>query len=151
MSLVERPAAEIVRLTQCGRRSVSKATVVVSTEPLSVKEQHGDPTRVPGFVDFQVSVSAAGSAATVSITGDLDCYSSPQLRAALLEVIGDGARHVTLDIGGTQFIDSTGLSVLVGGLRRVQELGGTMVVQSPTDTTRRLFDITGLSPVFDIS
>jgi anti-sigma B factor antagonist len=124
--------------------------VVVSTEPLSVKEQRDDPSRFPGYVDFHVSVSAAGSAATVSISGDLDCYSSPQLRSVLVEVIGDGARHVTLDIGGTEFIDSTGLSVLVGGLRRLQDHGGTMVVKSPTDATRRLFDITGLSPVFDI-
>ena len=109
-----------------------------------------DPTRVAGYMNFDVSVTAVGNDAIVRVSGDLDCYSAPQLRSALVAAMDDGARNVTLDIGGTQFVDSTGLSVLVGGLRRLRNEGGNMVVASPTDTTRRLFEITGLAKVFDI-
>ena len=116
----------------------------------AVTDQSYDPKRVAGYMDFDVSVTAVGSDAIVRIRGDLDCYSAPQLRSALVAAMADGARNVTLDIGGTQFVDSTGLSVLVGGLRRLRNHGGNLVVASPTDATRRLFEITGLSSVFDI-
>lgn len=119
-------------------------------ESFSAVKQQLDRTDVAGYLDFAVSVTAVGSAATVRVTGDLDCYTAPQLRSALLEAMADGVRDVTLDVGATQFVDSTGLSVLVGGLKRLRDHGGNMVVKSPTDATRRLFEITGLSTVFEL-
>lgn len=103
-----------------------------------------------GCLDFSVSVTAADGVATVRVAGDLDAFTSPQLRTALCELEAQGARHVTLDIGRTDFVDSTGLSVLVGGLKRLRDSGGDMVVKSPTASTLRLFDITGLRRIFDI-
>ena len=79
---------------------------------------------------------------------DLLPYLVLALGAALVE---DGTRQVTLDVGGTHFMDSTGLSVLVGGLKRLREQGGNMVLKAPTAATLRLFEITGLHTVFDIS
>jgi anti-sigma B factor antagonist len=117
--------------------------VVVGIEGPSIEEQPCS--------DFEVAVTAGESVATVRISGDLDCYTSPQLRSVLVDLVEDGARHLTLDLGETQFVDSTGLSVLVGGLRRVRDHGGTMVVRSPTEATRELFEITGLKSVFDVS
>ena len=106
---------------------------------------------MPGYLDFSVSVMAVDGTATVRITGDLDCYTAPQLRSALLALVEDGTRQVTLDVGGTHFMDSTGLSVLVGGLKRLREQGGNMVLKAPTAATLKLFEITGLRTVFDIS
>ncbi|MDQ4070919.1 MAG: STAS domain-containing protein, partial [Actinomycetota bacterium] len=84
-------------------------------------KQAGDRATVPGYLDFSVSVTTVEGAATVRVTGDLDCYTAPQLRSALLALVDDGAQHVTLDLGRTQFVDSTGLSVLVGGLKRFRD------------------------------
>ncbi len=106
---------------------------------------------MPGYLDFSVSVTAVDGAATVRVTGDLDCYTAPQLRSALLDLAEGGTRQVTLDVGATQFMDSTGLSVLVGGLKRLREKGGTMVLKAPTPATLRLFEVTGLQSVFDIA
>ena len=114
-------------------------------------KQGDDRNGVPGYLDFAVSVTTVGDTATVRVTGDLDCYTAPQLRSALSAVAADGARQVVLDVAGTQFVDSTGLSVLVGGLKRLRGQGGNMVVKSPTEMTRRLFEITGLNAVFDVS
>jgi anti-sigma B factor antagonist len=107
-------------------------------------------TDVPGYMDFRLSVSADDGVAIVSVTGDLDCYSAPQLRAALSTLVEDGSRHVVVDVGGTNFIDSTGLGVLVGGVRRLREAGGDMVLRSPNAITRRLFEITGVTKLFEI-
>jgi anti-sigma B factor antagonist len=129
----------------------SESDGCVAIEQFSAVKQREDRTGVPGYLGFSVSVSTRADAATVRIAGDLDCYTAPQLRAALLALVDEGARQVTLDVAGTQFVDSTGLSVLVGGLKRLRDQGGNMVVRSPNDTTRRLFEITGLSTVFDIT
>lgn len=126
-------------------------TVVVAPEPLSSPEQVDDRTDVAGYLDFDISVEVEQSAATVRVTGELDCYTAPRLRSALVALAADGVRHVTVDIGGVRFIDSTGLSVLVGGLKRFRESGGAMVVRSPTDAARKLFEITSLTTVLELA
>jgi anti-sigma B factor antagonist len=113
---------------------------------------HRDDSRaILGYLDFEVSVTAADDAAVVRISGDLDCYTAPQLRSTLVSLVDDGARHLTIDIAGSELIDSTGLSVLVGGMKRLRDHGGCMVVKSPTPATRRVFEITGLDRVLEIS
>ena len=125
--------------------------VGVSVQPFSAAKHHDDRTGVPGYIGFSVSVTTAGAEATVWVTGDVDCYTSPELRTALVALIQEGAQQVTIDVSGSQFIDSTGLSVLVGALKRLRENGGNMVVKSPSDPARRLFEITGLDTVFEVS
>ncbi|HUR23765.1 MAG TPA: STAS domain-containing protein [Acidimicrobiales bacterium] len=108
-----------------------------------------DRTAVPGYLDFDVSVSAAGDATIVEIRGDLDVYTAPRLRAVLLE-LADGPRKVVLDVAMSDFIDSTGLGVLVGGLKRFRQQGGDMVLRSPSATTTRLFEVTGVIKLFEL-
>ena len=120
-------------------------------ETISAVKRREDQTAVAGYLDFSVSVTSVGSTATIRVIGDLDCYTAPQLRSTLLALVDDGARHLTLDIGSTNFVDSTGLSVLVGALKRLRDHGGELAVTSPTETTRRLFEITGLDSIFHVS
>jgi anti-sigma B factor antagonist len=111
-----------------------------------------DRTDVPGYVDFSVSVTAGDGEAVVHVRGDLDCYAAPRLRAVLSEVeaAADGPRRIVLDVGQTNFMDSTGLGVLVGGVRRLRLGGGDMVLRSPSPSTRRLLEITGVTKLFEI-
>jgi anti-sigma B factor antagonist len=108
------------------------------------------PTSVPGYLDFAVSVIPADDVTVVEVQGDLDCYTAPKLRAVLVE-LADGPRTVVLDVGRSQFIDSTGLGVLVGGLKRFREQGGDLVVRSPSPMTTRLFEVTGVSRLFEVA
>ena len=108
----------------------------------------GNRTAVPGYLDFAVAVSADEDATVVEVRGDLDCYTAPKLRAVLLE-LADRPRKVILDVGSSDFIDSTGLGVLVGGLKRFRQQGGDMVVRSPSPTTTRLFEVTGVIKLFE--
>ena len=121
------------------------------SDSISAVKRHPDTSGVPGYLDFSVSVTPTGDGTTVRIMGDLDCFTAPQLRSALLSLVEGGARQVTLDVGGTQFMDSTGLSVLVGGLKRFRENGGNMVLKAPTPAALKLFEVTGLHTVFDIA
>lgn len=109
-----------------------------------------DRTTVPGYLDFAVSVMAAEEATIIEVHGDLDCYTAPRLRAVLVE-LADGPRTVILDVARTEFIDSTGLGVLVGGVKRLRQLGGDLVVRSPSPMTARLFEVTGVHKLFRVA
>jgi len=109
-------------------------------------------SRTPGHVEFSVSVTViAGGSAVVEVTGDIDCYSSPQLRGALLELAGAGVADVVVDLRRSPFVDSTGLGVLVGGKRRFRSEGGDLVLRSPSPATVRLLGVAGLTEILAIA
>jgi anti-sigma B factor antagonist len=109
-----------------------------------------DRTTIPGAIGFAVSVAAIDDETVVRVEGDLDCYSAPQLRTVLLD-LADGPRRVVVDVSGSTFIDSTGLGVLVGGLKRLRDQGGHLVLRSPSPMTARLFEVTGVTKLFEIA
>jgi anti-sigma B factor antagonist len=101
--------------------------------------------------ELLVRVSGAEQAYEVHLHGELDMSTAPQLRQELLRLTSDGATEVTIDLSELEFVDSTGLSVLVTGLKRLRETGGDLALRSPTPGTRRVLEITGLTEIFSIS
>jgi anti-sigma B factor antagonist len=86
----------------------------------------------------------------LSVSGEVDIQTSPILDEHVERVLGQGASSMVVDLGGVTFLDSTGLSVLIAGLKRCQDAGGTMRVTSPRPNVRRVFEVTGLTDVFQI-
>jgi anti-sigma B factor antagonist len=105
----------------------------------------------PTVDDFQMSVSENGGAAVVTVTGELDLGTAPRLREELIGLVSRGIRAVTVDMSRLDFIDSTGLAVLISGLKRLRELGGDLILQSLHPRTVKVFEITGLTRVFTIT
>jgi len=81
---------------------------------------------------------------TVSVTGDVDLVSSPQLREVLDEALASSPQ-VHLELSGLTFIDSSGLSALVEGHRKARDAGGVLVLRNPPSILVRLLDITSLN------
>jgi anti-sigma B factor antagonist len=100
--------------------------------------------------EFRVSVSEASDSVVVAVSGELDVASAPALRQELYRVIDQHANKVVVDLAEMEFIDSTGLGVLVGALKRVKEQGGALELRALSPSARRVFDITGLSKAFTI-
>ncbi|HIE08362.1 MAG TPA: anti-sigma factor antagonist [Armatimonadetes bacterium] len=88
--------------------------------------------------------------AVIKVRGDVDIYTAPQLRETIHKVVDAGRSDVIVDLGGVDFIDSTGLGVLIGGLRRARERGGELVIASPSERVRRILEITDLRRIFRI-
>ena len=86
----------------------------------------------------------------ISLSGEFDLYTAPEFKQQLLEVIGEGARHVVVDLSSTTFIDSTTLGVLVGGLRRLRAADGELTIVCSDPNITKIFEITGLDRVFDL-
>jgi anti-sigma B factor antagonist len=86
----------------------------------------------------------------IAVGGEIHVSTAPEFSRALAAALGDGAGRVVLDLSAVEFIDSTGLSVLLNGLRRVTRRGGRMAIVCTNPTVLRLFEITRLDSTFDI-
>ncbi len=101
--------------------------------------------------ELQVSVSGADRKYEIHLLGELDMSTAPQLREELLRLTDGGGSEIVVDLSQLGFIDSTGLSVLITCLKRVRQQGGEMALRSPSPSTRKVLEITGLHEVFVIS
>lgn len=86
----------------------------------------------------------------VSLTGDVDLYTAPDLKAELVRLADRGATRIVVDLTPTTFIDSTTLGVLLGGLKRLRSVGGELVLVCVDRNIRKIFEITLLDRVFPI-
>jgi anti-sigma B factor antagonist len=96
---------------------------------------------------FALSVENADSRAVVHVVGEVDMETAPALKDGLLRLASEGAQLVTVDLAETDFIDSTGLHAIVVAVNHLRELGGDLVVQSPSKNAARVLELSGLSTV----
>ena len=91
-----------------------------------------------------------GDAAVISLTGEVDLYTAPELKQELVRLIEDGSRTVVIDMTDTTFIYSTTLGVLVSGVKRLRPLDGRLALVIVDRNILKIFEITGLDRVFSI-
>jgi len=108
----------------------------------------GDPLTAPD--EFRVEVATAEATGVVSVAGDIDIQSSRALRDELTRLIEGGVTSVVVDLAQMEFVDSTGLDVLVGAQKRLRQRGGELVLRSPRPAARKVLEITRLDTVFTI-
>jgi anti-sigma B factor antagonist len=84
----------------------------------------------------------------LSVKGEIDVYSAPRLRERLVELVSQGHRQIVVDLEGVDFLDSTGLGVLVGGLKRLRSHDGELSIVCSQSRILKVFEITGLTSVF---
>lgn len=87
--------------------------------------------------------------AIVTLAGDIDVATAGELRDHLAGVCATEAWAI-VDLSRVGFLDSAGLGVLVGALKRVRARGGTLQLVCPDRRIRDVFIVTGLARVFDI-
>ncbi len=100
--------------------------------------------------DFDVTVAEEDGAAVLSVCGEVDLSTGPLLWERISTVIAGGSTKVVLDLADMRFIDSTGLSVIVMTVRRLQEVDGRLVLRSPCRMASRLFRLTGLLQLVEV-
>ncbi len=102
-------------------------------------------------MELGLQVDESRSPYTVlSVKGEVDVYSAPRLREKLVELVSDGHRQIVADLEGVDFLDSTGLGVLVGGLKRLRSHDGDLTLVCTQHRILKVFEITGLTKVFAI-
>ena len=86
----------------------------------------------------------------ISVSGEIHVTTAPEFSERLNSAIAAGTTSVVIDMSGVEFIDSTGLSVLLNGLRRLTRRRGALSVVCTNPTVLRLFEITRLDSTFHI-
>jgi anti-sigma B factor antagonist len=104
-----------------------------------------------GSVDLKVSDYTTDDDLTViNVEGEIDVYTAPKLREKLIDLVNKGKYHLLVDMEKVEFLDSTGLGVLVGGLKRVRAHDGSLELVCTQERILKIFRITGLTKVFGI-
>ncbi|MGH9070271.1 MAG: STAS domain-containing protein [Acidimicrobiales bacterium] len=102
-------------------------------------------------MDIEIDiVDSAAPCAVLAVRGEVDVYTAPRLRESLVELVGGGTNRIVVDLEGVEFLDSTGIGVLVGGLKRVRTHGGELALVCTQQRLLKVFEITGLRAIFSI-
>ena len=99
---------------------------------------------------MNLSQQAHGSANLVKLPNRLVMANATETRKALLTLVEQGRNRLILDLNKVEFIDSSGLSVLVSALKAAQNDAGEVLLLSPNDGVRSLIELTRLHQVFEI-
>jgi len=86
----------------------------------------------------------------IELEGEVDVYTAPQLKQQMVGLLEGGAKAMVVDLAKVDYLDSTALGVLIGGLKRMRETDGNLALVCPSPRIRRVFEITGLDKIFDL-
>jgi anti-sigma B factor antagonist len=105
----------------------------------------------PVVPHFEFTDESSDTGAHINrVDGEIHVSTAPEFAQGLTEAIESGKTAIVLDMSGVEFIDSTGLSVLLNGLRLVSQKRGRLALVCANPTVLRLFQITKLDGTFDI-
>ncbi|AKL85603.1 anti-sigma factor antagonist RsbV [Bacillus atrophaeus] len=101
-------------------------------------------------MNLTVNVKQNDNDIQVQIAGEIDVYSAPSLREKLVPLAEQGA-DIHICLKDVSYMDSTGLGVFVGVFKTVKKEGGSLKLENLSERLIRLFEITGLKDIIDIS
>lgn len=95
--------------------------------------------------NFEVELRERDQAVIIGVTGELDLASSPALEQELDRRVNSGVESVIVDLRQLEFMDSTGLSVLVRAHQQAVEAGRRFAVVRGPQQVQRLLSLTGVA------
>jgi anti-sigma B factor antagonist len=101
-------------------------------------------------VDVSVASRTVDGRTVVDVTGEIDVYTAPALREKLTALVDEGHVDLVVNLTEVRFMDSTGLGLLVGVLKRVRGLDGRLQLVIDSERLLKVFRITALTQVFTI-
>jgi anti-sigma B factor antagonist len=101
-------------------------------------------------MEFKLESHSAENAVVLDLQGEVDAFTAPKLKQEIINLIERGSTRLAVDLADVTYLDSTGLGVLIGGLKRTRDKDGELVLICPNVRITRIFEITGLSRIFDM-
>ena len=97
-----------------------------------------------------VRTTESGTRSILAVEGEVDAHTAPQLKSAIAASLDRGTTELIVDLDQVTFMDSTGLGVLVGGLKGLREVGGELRIVCTRRPILRILEITGLAKVIPL-
>jgi len=99
---------------------------------------------------LKIEHEVSGDETVISVAGDVDLYTSPELRNAVLKAIPKAAGRVAVDLSGVSYIDSSGVATLVEGLRSARKFDKGFVLLAPSPAVTQVLELAKLDSVFEV-
>lgn len=98
---------------------------------------------------LQISSRREGNdSAVLSLQGEVDVSNSELVKNAAVSLLADDIKRLVVDLSGTEYLDSAGLGILVGLLKRASESEQTLIISGARPQVKRVFEITKLNRIF---
>jgi anti-sigma B factor antagonist len=101
-------------------------------------------------MDLGLDTTEHGGVCVLEVRGEVDVSTAPRFRQALMELAGEGQATVVVDLDGVEFLDSTGLGVLVSGLKRFRTMGGDLILVCNRPRILDVLKLTRLDQAFAV-
>jgi len=88
--------------------------------------------------------------AIIGIAGDVDLYSSPEVRQTLMELTGKKTKHLLIDLSRVSYMDSSGVATLVEALQQTNGYKGKLILFGLEAMVKEVFELSRLDKVFNI-
>ncbi|MCJ7842198.1 anti-sigma factor antagonist [Lederbergia sp. NSJ-179] len=102
-------------------------------------------------MNISIDVQEMESIISAKLAGEIDAYTAPKVREALLPLAEQSGIKIVVDLTDVHYMDSTGLGVFVGLFKTLKKYDGKLVLKGMSGRLKRLFDITGLTDVMDVN
>jgi len=99
---------------------------------------------------IKVNITEKDSATILEIYGEVDLYSSPEVRKVLLQLVNDETAVIIVNLNNVTYIDSSGVATLVEGLQEMGKYSGKLKLTNLRDAVRHVFELSSLDKVFEI-
>jgi anti-sigma B factor antagonist len=99
---------------------------------------------------MQIATTPGSDRYVLTVSGEVDLATSPEVDAAIIGAIESGTSSVVIDLTDVSFMDSSGLGVIVRGLKRCRESEKDLDLVITNDRVLKVFGITGLDQVIPI-
>jgi anti-sigma B factor antagonist len=103
-----------------------------------------------GCVELKLGHHGKDGIEIVDVEGEIDISTAPRLRELLIDLVSKNNYQIVVNLEKVGFLDSTGLGVLVGGLKRVRAHDGSLDLVCTREQILKIFRTTGLTKVFGI-
>ncbi len=98
-------------------------------------------------VEFAVETGTRGPWTVLRVLGELDLSTAPAFRQQVVATVAEGHHDLVIDLDATDYIDSVGLGLILGALKRVRTQGGSVVVACGEERIRRVLELTELDRI----
>ncbi len=100
---------------------------------------------------MKIQSTSQGDIQILELSGELDYHSSPELREKLAELTGKQAPKILVNLGGVDYMDSSGIATFVEAFQKAKRYQGRLILAALTPTVRGVFEIAKLDSIFEIT
>lgn len=98
--------------------------------------------------ELKIREEQTGDSVKISVAGEVDIYTAQGLKERLYSIVDTQQLDLRIDCKDLNYIDSTGLGIFVGALKKARQYDRKVYISSLKDNIRKLFTITGLDKIF---